>query len=143
WQLKRDFGMSILLITHDLGVVAEMADEVAVMYAGKIVEQAPVVELFHSPQHPYTQGLLASIPTLETKKGQRLAVIKGSVPNPYRVPPGCAFAPRCPAVMPRCRTEPPPMFTPAPGHLARCWLHDPARDQAPPPPAATAPAGSN
>lgn len=142
-QLKRDFGMSILLITHDLGVVAEMADEVAVMYAGKIVEQAPVVELFHSPQHPYTQGLLASIPTLETKKGQRLAVIKGSVPNPYRVPPGCAFAPRCPAVMPRCRTEPPPMFTPAPGHLARCWLHDPARDQAPPPPAATAPAGSN
>jgi oligopeptide/dipeptide ABC transporter ATP-binding protein len=141
-QLKQELGMSILLITHDLGVVAEMADEVAVMYAGKIVEQAPVVELFRSPQHPYTQGLLASIPTLETKKGQRLNVIKGSVPNPYCVPPGCAFAPRCPAVMPRCRTEPPPMFTPAPGRLARCWLHAPKYADVPAPSTATEAAGA-
>jgi oligopeptide/dipeptide ABC transporter ATP-binding protein len=142
-QLKRDFGMSILLITHDLGVVAEMADEVAVMYAGKIVEQAPVGELFHAPQHPYTRGLLASIPTLETPKGQRLNVIKGSVPNPYRLPPGCAFVPRCPDAMPRCRTEPPPMFTPRPGHLARCWLHDPEHAKAESPPATSAAAGEH
>jgi oligopeptide/dipeptide ABC transporter ATP-binding protein len=121
--LQNDLGMAMLLITHDLGVIAESADDVAVMYAGRVVEQSPVVELFESPKHPYTQGLLASIPILETKKSERLNVIRGSVPNLMRLPAGCTFAPRCPQVMDVCRAQLPDLKPVADRHVARCWLY--------------------
>ena len=105
-QLRDETGTAIILITHDLGVVAELAEDVAVMYAGRIVEKAPVRELFARPQHPYTVGLLGSIPKLDREQS-RLAAIEGQVPDPYAAPPGCRFAPRCPCVTDKCREEPP------------------------------------
>jgi oligopeptide/dipeptide ABC transporter ATP-binding protein len=120
-QLQAEFGMSLMIITHNLGVIGEMADEVVVMYMGKIVEHAPLAELFTHPQHPYTQGLFKSIPRIGRK--DRLVPITGSVPNPYQVPKGCSFAPRCAHAMDICRTDEPPIFTIAPGHMAKCWLH--------------------
>lgn len=123
-DLKERIGLSIMLITHDLGVIAEMAQEVAVMYVGRIVEQADVVTLYKSPKHPYTQGLLSSIPTLATHRDQRLTVIKGSVPNLYALPPGCPFAPRCPHVFDRCRKEYPELLAVDTSHKVRCWLFD-------------------
>ena len=122
-DLKRQGSMAVLLITHDLGVIAEMAEEVAVMYAGKIVEHADVVSLFKTPRHPYTQGLLASIPTVTTPKTQRLNVISGTVPNLARMAAGCRFAPRCPQVMPRCREVEPPLIRVGSSDVA-CWLYD-------------------
>ena len=122
-ELKDKIGLAILLITHDLGVIAEMAERVAVMYVGKIVEQADVVTLFKSPQHPYTQALLSSIPTLGTASSQRLNVIKGNVPNPTRLPPGCRFAPRCPFVFDKCWQVEPELKLVGLNHLARCWLY--------------------
>ncbi len=124
-ELMRDVqertGAAIVLITHDLGVVAEVADRVAVMYAGKKVEEAPVQALFDTPLHPYTRGLLASMPRLDTPAGRApLPEIPGMVPSPSRLPEGCRFAPRCPAVMAQCREEP-PLLAYAPGHLAACW----------------------
>src|SRR5688500_4910518 len=95
-ELQASEHMSILLITHDLGIIAEMADEVAVMYASKVVEQAPVSELFKDPEHPYTHGLFASRPKPGTSKRERLTTIKGMVPSPLRFPAGCKFHPRCP-----------------------------------------------
>ena len=121
--LQREMGMSLLLITHDLGVVAEMADEVAVMYAGKVVEQAPVVTLFEDPKHPYTQGLLSSIPTLESNKAERLNVIRGSVPSLARLPAGCVFNPRCPHVMDVCREQMPVLKPVSVEQTVRCWLY--------------------
>jgi peptide/nickel transport system ATP-binding protein/oligopeptide transport system ATP-binding protein len=121
-QLKGEFGSAILLITHDLGVVAEMCDSVAVMYAGQIVEQAPTVELFTNPKHPYTQGLLESIPRLGHKQ-DRLHVITGSVPNPLALPPGCAFRPRCPIKAPRSERDVPPLKAIGPDHLVACWQY--------------------
>ena len=100
--------MAILIITHDLGVIAEVADDVLVMYAGKIVEQAPVAALFADPQHPYTIGLLGSIPRLDVER-ERLATIEGTVPSPNQQPKGCRFAPRCPFADRRCHAEPPPL----------------------------------
>ena len=100
--------MAILIITHDLGVIAEVADDVLVMYAGKIVEQAPVDALFADPQHPYTIGLLGSIPRLDVER-ERLATIEGTVPSPNHQPKGCRFAPRCPFADRRCHAEPPPL----------------------------------
>ena len=100
--LRRDTGTAIILITHDLGVVAEMADDVAVMYAGQIVERAPVRDLFARPEHPYTVGLLGSIPRLDEKR-ERLPSIEGRVPDMTRPPEGCRFAARCPFVEPACR----------------------------------------
>ena len=100
-ELREQNGMAIMLITHDLGVVAEMADEVVVMYAGKVVERADAITIFEQPQHPYTKGLLASIPKLGEKR-QRLEVIKGVVPNPLNLPTGCLFKRRCPVAMPVC-----------------------------------------
>jgi oligopeptide/dipeptide ABC transporter ATP-binding protein len=94
-ELKETENMTVIMITHDLGVIAEVADHVAVMYAGKVVEDAPAEEIFASPKHPYTQGLLSSIPSPD-KLGRRLDVIKGVVPHPLNLPPGCSFAPRCP-----------------------------------------------
>jgi len=123
-NLKGEFGSAILLITHDLGVVAEMCDSVAVMYAGRIVEQAPTEELYANPKHPYTQGLLASIPRLG-KKQERLHVITGSVPNPLALPPGCAFRPRCPIKAPRSDRDVPALKPNgvAP-HLVACWQYE-------------------
>ncbi len=119
-DIQRQSDTAILLITHDLGVVAEMADDVAVMYAGQIVESAPVKTLFDDPQHPYTIGLLGSIPRIEQTR-ERLATIEGSVPNPAQFPPGCRFAPRCPFATDQCRAEAPPMREMGPGHFAACW----------------------
>jgi len=118
--LQRDFGTAILLITHDLGVVAEMADDVVVMYAGQVVEQAPVAALFDQPQHPYTIGLLGSVPRLDREQ-ERLDAIDGSVPDPLRLPPGCRFSPRCPFVIDRCRVEPPALADVGTDHRVACW----------------------
>jgi peptide/nickel transport system ATP-binding protein len=119
-ELRASFGMAMILITHDLGVVAETADEIAVMYAGEVVEHAPVERLFRSPEHPYTVGLLGSIPRL-TRRLERLPAIEGTVPSMKSVPAGCRFAPRCPFVENQCRREPPPLKTVGPGHATRCW----------------------
>ena len=121
-DLKKRTGAAILLITHDLGVVAEMCDDVAVMYAGRIVEQTTTEQIFASPKHPYTQGLLASIPKLGERQ-DRLHVIKGSVPNPLAVPPGCTFHPRCPQRFEPCDKDIPSLATVAPGHKAACFLY--------------------
>ncbi len=117
--LRDDTGTSILLITHDLGVVAEMCDEAVVMYAGEIVERAPVDVLFSAPQHPYTVGLIGSIPRLG-ENASRLNAIAGTVPPPSRLPPGCRFAPRCPFAEDACRAMPPPLRDVGHGHLSRC-----------------------
>jgi oligopeptide/dipeptide ABC transporter ATP-binding protein len=113
-----------MLITHDLGVIAEVADDVVVMYAGEIVESAAVVPLFDDPKHPYTQGLLASIPQLSTGKEERLNVIRGSVPNPLFYPKGCRFEPRCPYAMQFCREHHPPLSKVAGGRMVRCFHYD-------------------
>ncbi|MFI7272482.1 ABC transporter ATP-binding protein [Streptomyces sp. NPDC049879] len=106
-DLQREFGMGLILITHDLGVVADVADKIAVMYAGRIVENAPVADLYKRPAHPYTKGLLDSIPRLD-RKGRQLRAISGLPPNLLRIPPGCPFHPRCPQVRDVCRVDPPP-----------------------------------
>lgn len=120
--LKDDFDLSMLLITHDLGVVAETADRVAVMYAGRIVEEAPVREIFHHPKHPYTEGLLQSVPRL-TEAGlrlRRLATIEGTVPSLLDLPAGCKFAPRCSYVIDQCRQSEPALLAVNPVHTSRC-----------------------
>jgi peptide/nickel transport system ATP-binding protein len=118
--LREETGTAIILITHDLGVVAEVADDVVVMYGGRIVERAPVAALFAEPQHPYTVGLLGSIPQLHLDQS-RLAAIEGQVPGPESTVRGCRFHPRCPFVVERCRREDPPLMEVAPGHAAACW----------------------
>jgi oligopeptide/dipeptide ABC transporter ATP-binding protein len=119
-DLREQNDMSIMLITHDLGVVAEMADEVVVMYGGKVVERADAITIYERPHHPYTKGLLASIPKLGDKR-RRLEVIKGVVPNPLNLPAGCMFKRRCPVAMPICDSLP-PVRQLEDGHIARCWL---------------------
>ncbi|MEW9033134.1 MAG: ABC transporter ATP-binding protein [Planifilum fimeticola] len=121
-SLNREFGTAILLITHDMGVVAEMCDRVVVMYAGQVVEEADVRRMFRATQHPYTSGLLRSIPKLDERR-ERLYSIPGNVPSPRKMPAGCRFAPRCDRVMEICREAEPELFTIEPGHLSRCWLH--------------------
>jgi peptide/nickel transport system ATP-binding protein len=118
-ELKASSGAAIILITHDLGVVAEVCDDVAVMYAGEIVERASVDELFASPQHPYTVGLLGSIPRLD-RRTDHLATIDGMVPNMTKPPAGCRFAARCPFVGDACTKAPPPLLEVSPGHASRC-----------------------
>jgi len=118
--LREQNRMAIMLITHDLGVVAEMSDDVSVMYAGKIVESSDAVTVFDRPHHPYTKGLLASIPRMGERR-ERLEVIRGVVPNPLNLPSGCLFKRRCPSAMPICDYSP-PMREVSPGHLSRCWL---------------------
>jgi peptide/nickel transport system ATP-binding protein len=123
-DLQKELGMGLILITHDLGVVAQTAQRVIVMYAGKKVEEADVETLFESPRHPYTRGLMASIPAVlnsGAKADARLAEIPGTVPSLTRLPPGCAFAPRCSLAIPRCRQEYPPLQDWSGGHLAACW----------------------
>jgi oligopeptide/dipeptide ABC transporter ATP-binding protein len=119
-SLQGDTGTAVILITHDLGVVAEVADEVAVMYAGRVVEHATVEAIFRSPQHPYTVGLLGAIPRLDVQR-ERLASIEGQVPSPLRRPQGCRFADRCPFAIARCRQEDPPLLEVDRGHLSACW----------------------
>ncbi|OCN06166.1 peptide ABC transporter ATP-binding protein [Erysipelotrichaceae bacterium MTC7] len=122
-DLKKKLGTSIMLITHDLGVVAQMADNVNVMYAGKVVETAPVKELFANPKHPYTKGLMASMPSLNTEGG-RLATIEGSVPNSLYLPKGCYFADRCPNCMDKCREAQPPTCKIKSRHHVSCFLYE-------------------
>jgi oligopeptide/dipeptide ABC transporter ATP-binding protein len=122
-ELRERLGMSILLITHDLGVVAEMVDEVAVMYAGRIVERGPVVDVFANPQHPYTEALLRSIPVVGMTYEQPLRAIRGMVPNPLEWPAGCRFAPRCDYAFERCLTEDPRLL-PAGAQESACWLSE-------------------
>jgi oligopeptide/dipeptide ABC transporter ATP-binding protein len=127
--MKREFGISLLLITHDLGVIAETADRVAIMYAGRIVEQGPVREILRSPAHPYTRGLLASIPG--GGAGSRLKAIEGTVPNLAMLPAGCSFTPRCADRMPVCTTAFPAETAVATDHAVRCYLHSPTNDSPP------------
>jgi oligopeptide/dipeptide ABC transporter ATP-binding protein len=121
-EMKKEMGTSILLITHDLGVVAEMCDRVAVMYAGSIVEQAEAIEIFEHPKHPYTQGLWGAIPLIDQEK-ESLAVIPGAVPDLGRLPQGCKFHPRCPHRFKPCDGERPPVVEVSPGHHAACYLY--------------------
>jgi peptide/nickel transport system ATP-binding protein/oligopeptide transport system ATP-binding protein len=122
-QLKDDFNSAVIMITHDLGVVADMADEIVVMYAGRVVERAPTRELFYDPQMPYTWGLLGSIPRLDRPKPERLHSIDGSPPSLIQLPKGCKFRPRCPHAFDKCIEEPGlENRVETPGHLDRCWL---------------------
>jgi oligopeptide/dipeptide ABC transporter ATP-binding protein len=127
-ELQDKFGTAMILITHDLGIVAEKADRIAVMYAGKIVEYAGVEDLFAHPSHPYTLGLLASIPRLDAASNDaarpRLNEIEGSVPSLLELPPGCTFAARCPYATATCRADYPPLEEKAPDHWAACWHSD-------------------
>jgi peptide/nickel transport system ATP-binding protein len=122
-EMKATFNLSLLLITHDLGVIAGTADRVAVMYAGRIVEEGPVRAIFREPAHPYTRGLLASMPG--GAPGQRLRAIDGNVPILGELPPGCAFNPRCPDRFEPCTAAPPPDYPVGADHQAKCYLHDP------------------
>ena len=123
-KLQKERGMAILLITHDLGIVADTADDVAVMYAGKIIEKAPVRDLFRGRQHPYTQGLFDSLPKLG-HVGERLTTIEGQVPAATDFPEGCRFHPRCPHALERCRRDEPPLDSPkGDAHRCACWLYD-------------------
>ena len=128
-KLKEEFGTAIVLITHDLGLVAETCERVVVMYAGKIVEEAPIKEIFGNPLHPYTQGLLGSVPTLEKHRSTgrvdrvRLQEIPGIVPSLNLLPTGCSFNPRCKDVMDKCHEEEPQLKEVSPGHFVRCLLH--------------------
>src|SRR5436190_9467046 len=123
-EMKSTLQLSLLLITHDLGVIAETADRVAVMYAGRIVEHGAVRDIFRSPQHPYTRGLLASMAGSTQGHGKRLHAIDGAVPVLGAFPAGCAFHPRCPDRFEPCPTAPPPEYAVGPAHGARCYLHD-------------------
>ncbi len=123
-DLQKKLNMGIILITHDLGVVAEVCSRVMVMYLGQIVEECPVETLFEMPQHPYTVGLIRSIPTLEGNRGDPLHVIAGLVPSLYHIPPGCRFAPRCPYAGEKCRQQQPELELIADQHRVRCWYYE-------------------
>ncbi|MFI6951158.1 ABC transporter ATP-binding protein [Streptomyces sp. NPDC050422] len=120
-ELQRELNMGLILITHDLGVVADVADKIAVMYAGRIVETSPVHDIYKAPAHPYTKGLLRSIPRLD-QKGQELYAIKGLPPNLLHIPPGCAFNPRCPMAQDVCRKDVPPLFDVAEHRQSACYF---------------------
>ncbi|MCL2006458.1 MAG: ABC transporter ATP-binding protein [Treponema sp.] len=131
--LKKQTDAGILLITHDLGVVARMADRIAVMYAGEIIETGNSRDVFYSPKHPYTWCLLASMPDATQHKGRELTAIPGAPPDLFMPPPGCAFAARCTHCMPVCKKIPPPEYNFEGNHISRCWLYD-ARAKKPEPP---------
>ncbi len=130
-ELQSRLGMAVILITHDLGVIAETADRVLVMYGGMVMEEAPVAQLFARPSHPYTRGLLAAIPDLRDGTHKRLTPIPGSPPDMRAPPPGCPFAPRCPQAMAQCAVALPPIYPIEEGHGARCWLHHPEAPRVP------------
>jgi oligopeptide/dipeptide ABC transporter ATP-binding protein len=122
-DLRTKFKTAILFITHDLGVIAHMADDVIIMYLGRIVESAPVGELFDNPRHPYTIGLLNSIPSFSFSRAKRLVPIEGIVPDPVGAPRGCGFEPRCPQAKEVCKRQIPELKAITPQHLAACWLY--------------------
>jgi oligopeptide/dipeptide ABC transporter ATP-binding protein len=126
-ELQRAHGLALIFITHNLGIVAKMCDQLAVMYAGRVVEQGPVSRIFSAPTHPYTRALLGSIPRM-TDNRDHLTAIEGQPPDLSSLPPGCAFAPRCPMAFARCRVEAPPEFAVDEGRTARCWLTAPGAD---------------
>lgn len=121
-QIQEERDMALIMITHDLNVIGEIADQVIVMYLGKVVEAAPVDSIFEDPKHPYTQGLLQSLPQIGRR--DRLSSIEGSVPGPHERPAGCSFAPRCPHVMDKCRSDSPPVFQIEETISAACWLYE-------------------
>jgi len=123
-KLQNETGMAVIFITHDLGVIAEICEDVVVMYAGKVAENASAVDLFKNPKHPYTQGLLDSIPRLTTPRKAKLNIIEGMVPSLYELPSGCRFRNRCPHAMPVCATEPPPLIPVGEDHYAACYLYE-------------------
>ena len=123
-DLQRAHNLALIFITHNLGIVAKMCDQVAVMYAGRMVESGPVKQIYNSPAHPYTQALLESIPRIGEGR-ERLTAIDGQPPDPSALPPGCAFHPRCPKIMDRCRSEAPPEFRVGDAQTSRCWLSAP------------------
>ena len=122
-ELQEELGMAIMMITHDLGVIAEITNEIVIMYAGRVVEKGNLDQIFYHPLHPYTRGLLASIPVLGTESRERLHSISGSVPRPSAMPPGCAFAPRCAERFERC-DEMPELKAVGEHNSVRCWLHE-------------------
>jgi oligopeptide/dipeptide ABC transporter ATP-binding protein len=124
-DLQQQSGTALLLVTHDLGVVAEMADRVVVMYGGMVVEEGTVRQVLHAPQHPYTQALLRSMPGRAGARGERLRAIEGSVPSLFHMPSGCRFNPRCPQAFAPCAERPPELVELAAGRRSRCWLHVP------------------
>jgi oligopeptide/dipeptide ABC transporter ATP-binding protein len=124
-ELQQRHRLAMIFVTHDLGIVARICDRVAVMYGGRIVEIGSVRRIFTAPAHPYTRALLDAIPRLGARR-TRLTAIEGQPPDMARLPQGCAFAPRCPDVMERCRVEAPPESRVGEGHATRCWLHGPA-----------------
>jgi peptide/nickel transport system ATP-binding protein/oligopeptide transport system ATP-binding protein len=126
-RIRKEIGMAVLMITHDLGVIAETADDVVVAYAGKAVEYADVKTIFKSPAHPYTQALYNSIPRLTDTRKRRLEVVSGMVPNPLEFPPGCRFHPRCKHARQFCRTDEPQLISISENHRVRCFMHDPER----------------
>lgn len=123
-ELTRETNSAMILITHDLGVVARYADRVVVMYGGRIVETAPARQLYKTPRHPYTRGLMASVPRLDGDTERPLVPIEGQPPDLASLPPGCAFAARCKDVTDKCRNERPPLVEGVPGHFSACWFHD-------------------
>ena len=124
-KMQDDLGMAIMFITHDLGVIAEMADDVVVMYLGRVVEYADVYTIFRTPKHPYLKALMQSIPRIGVKSGERLAAIEGMVPNPLDVPTGCPFHPRCPdVILGRCDVDVPQQITLEAGHTVACHLYE-------------------
>jgi len=130
-QLQQARNAAIIFITHDLGVIAQMADRVMVMYLGRVMEQGPVDRIFHAAQHPYTQALLRSIPSMQSAPQTHLPTISGSIPHPFNRPRGCPFHPRCPHVIPgRCDRESPALRPVAGGHLVSCFLYEPSGEQA-------------
>src|SRR6266581_2014898 len=124
-DLQQAHGLALIFITHNLGIVAKMCDQLAVMYAGRVVESGPVSRIFNAPSHPYTRALLNSIPRMGDPD-QRLIAIDGQPPDLSNLPPGCAFAPRCPQAFARCRDAAPPPFAPEEGRISRCWLAEPS-----------------
>lgn len=127
-KLQKQYHMAMLLITHDLGVVAEVCDKVAIMYAGKIVESGSLEEIYENTRHPYTQGLFDSLPNLSDKV-RRLKPIPGLMPDPTNLPKGCAFAPRCSKCMEICKTKEPAKTEIAPGHMVRCMLYEQSQNE--------------
>jgi oligopeptide/dipeptide ABC transporter ATP-binding protein len=123
-ELSRSYGVAMLIVTHNLGVVARYADRVHVMYAGKVVEKATTAELFANPRHPYTLGLLRSVPRLDLERGGRLEPIRGAPPDLSNLPVGCAYSPRCPFATEKCRAQAPPLISVGDGHESACWYAD-------------------
>jgi oligopeptide/dipeptide ABC transporter ATP-binding protein len=130
-DLQREHNLALIFITHNLGIVAKMCDQLAVMYAGRVVESGPVSQIFNAPTHPYTEALLNSIPRM-TDNAHRLTAIEGQPPDLAALPPGCSFAPRCPRAFDRCRQAAPPESRPSTGRTARCWLAEHPYPNSPP-----------